>query len=200
MPAKLRPPRKRTLALAAVASAGLTVATATPAFSHGYTNAPISRALFCKMGTAKNCGGVQHEPQSIEGPKGFPERGPRDGTICGGGGFAPLDDPRGGQWPANKLTGGQAFTFKWTLTAAHATTSWRYFITKDGWDPTKPLTRAALELEPFLQINDGGKRPPNNVSHQGTLPNKQGRHLILAIWDIHDTGNAFYQCSDVEFS
>lgn len=202
MPAKFRPPRKRTLALAAIASAPLTVVLATPALAHGYTTSPVSRALFCKQGAAQNCGAIQWEPQSVEGPKGFPQRGPRDGTICAGGvgRFSELDDPRGGQWPANQLTGGQSYTFRWTLTAAHATTSWRYFVTKDGWDPTQPLTRAALELDPFLQINDGGRRPPYDVSHRGTLPDKQGRHLILAVWDIADTGNAFYQCSDVEFS
>ena len=201
MPVKFRAPRKRTLALAVAGSAGLTVLTATPALSHGYTTSPVSRALFCKQGAAKNCGGVQYEPQSVEGPKGFPQAGPPDGKICaaGRGGFAPLDDPRDGQWPANKLTGGQSYTFQWTLTAAHATTSWRYFVTRDGWDPKQPLTRAALDPQPFLQLNDGGKRPPSSVSHQGTLPNKHGRHLILAVWDIADTGNAFYQCSDVDF-
>jgi chitin-binding protein len=38
------------------------------------------------------------------------------------------------------------------------------------------------------------------VSHSGKLPSgKSGRHMILAVWDIADTGNAFYQCSDVTF-
>ncbi|NYE13729.1 lytic polysaccharide monooxygenase [Actinomadura citrea] len=26
-----------------------------------------------------------------------------------------------------------------------------------------------------------------------------GRHLLLAVWDIGDTGNAFCQCSDLDF-
>ncbi|MFI0407956.1 lytic polysaccharide monooxygenase [Actinomadura sp. 3N508] len=201
MPAKFRPPRKRTLALAAVASAGLTVLTAAPASSHGYTTSPTSRALFCQQGAAKNCGQIQWEPMSVEGPKGFPARGPQDGTICAGGvgRFSELDQPRGGQWPANKLTSGQSFTFTWRHSVPHATTSWHYYITKDGWDPTQPLTRAALEPEPLANVSGGGRRPPSTVSHQAVLPAKQGRHLILAVWDIADTGNAFYQCSDVDF-
>nr|WP_308404804.1 lytic polysaccharide monooxygenase [Streptomyces sp. XM4011] len=27
---------------------------------------------------------------------------------------------------------------------------------------------------------------------------RPGRHLILAVWDVADTGNAFYSCSDVD--
>ncbi|GAA4242817.1 lytic polysaccharide monooxygenase [Actinomadura meridiana] len=202
MPARFRPPRKRTLAFAAVASAGLTVAIATPALSHGYTTSPVSRSLFCQRGTAKNCGEIQWEPMSVEGPKGFPQGGPRDGTICAGGNgrFSQLDEPRAGQWPATDLTSGQSFTFTWRHSVPHATSSWRYYITRDGWDPTQTLTRAALDPQPILEVKGNGKEPPSTVSHQATLPARHGRHLILAVWDIADTGNAFYQCSDVVFS
>ncbi|GLZ14298.1 chitin-binding protein [Actinomadura sp. NBRC 104425] len=194
-------PRKSSLAVAAAVAVGLPLVGAAPAFAHGYTTSPVSRALHCKQGTVQNCGPIQWEPQSVEGPKGFPQSGPADGTICAGGDsrWAPLDDPRGGQWPATRVGSGQSFTFSWTLTAAHATTSFRYFITRDGWDPTRPLTRSALEPTPFLQQDYGGARPPSTVSHTGTLPARSGRHLILAVWDIADTGNAFYQCADVDF-
>ncbi|WP_131738069.1 lytic polysaccharide monooxygenase auxiliary activity family 9 protein [Actinomadura roseirufa] len=193
--------RKRTLALTAVASAGLTVAVAAPALSHGYTTAPISRSLLCGRGTVKNCGDIQWEPMSVEGPKGFPRSGPGDGRICaaGDGRWAPLDDPRGGQWPATKLTSGQSYTFSWNLTVPHATASFRYFLTKDGWNPAQPLTRASLDLTPFLQVNGRGRQLAQAVSHVGSLPARHGRHLVLAVWDIADTGNAFYQCSDVDF-
>ncbi|GAA2583679.1 lytic polysaccharide monooxygenase [Actinomadura fulvescens] len=194
-------PKKSTFALAAAVATGLPLVTATPALSHGYTTTPVSRALHCKQGTVTNCGPIQWEPQSVEGPKGFPARGPADGKICAAGDsrWAPLDNPRNGQWPATSLTSGQSYSFRWTLTAPHATTSFRYFITRDGWNPTQPLTRAALDSQPFLQQNYGGQRPSSSVSHSGTLPAKSGRHLILAVWDIADTGNAFYQCSDVTF-
>lgn len=193
--------RKVSFAVAAAVAAGLPLVSAAPAYAHGYTTSPVSRALHCKQGTVQDCGPIQWEPQSVEGPKGFPAAGPADGTICAAGDsrWAPLDDPRGGQWPATRVQSGQSFTFSWTLTAAHATTSFRYFITRDGWNPSQPLTRAALEPTPFLQQDYGGQRPPSTVSHTGTLPNKSGRHLILAVWDIADTGNAFYQCADVDF-
>ncbi|WP_406057486.1 lytic polysaccharide monooxygenase [Kribbella sp. NBC_00889] len=72
-------------------------------------------------------------------------------------------------------------------------------MTKQGWDQNVPLTRAALDLDPFLTVPMNGGRPANDVSHPGTLPNRSGRHMILAVWTINDTANAFYQCSDVNF-
>lgn len=197
-------PIKRSFLVGLMSLALMAVSVLVPATAnaHGYTNGPNSRAYFCKLGTAKNCGPIQWEPQSVEGPKGFPARGPVDGTICAGGlgQFAQLDDPRGGAWPSTKLTSGARVTISWWLTAPHATTSFKYFITKNGWNPNAKLTRAALEPSPFISVNNGGARPPNAVSHSGTLPGgKSGRHLILAVWDIADTGNAFYQCIDVNF-
>jgi predicted carbohydrate-binding protein with CBM5 and CBM33 domain len=193
---------QRKLALTVLAAAGLTLATATPAFSHGYTTSPPSRSYRCAQQQVADCGSIQYEPQSVEGPKGFPSAGPADGHICSANHseFSQLDDPRGGTWPAASMTSGASYNFTWTFTAIHATTSFRYFITKTSYDPTKPLTRAALESTPFLTQNLGGSRPPNPVTHRGTLPTRHGRQLILAVWDIADTANAFYSCSDVVFS
>lgn len=175
--------------------------TVAPAYGHGYTTAPISRAKFCQQGTVTDCGDIQWEPQSVEGPKGFPATGPADGTLCAGGNsrFSQLDEPRGGAWPTNAVESGASYTFSWTLTAAHATTSFEYFITKDGWNPNAELTRSALESQPFLTVPFDGQRPSTQVSHSGTLPARSGHHLILAVWTIADTPNAFYQCSDVQF-
>jgi chitin-binding protein len=195
-------PGKIALAVAGVVTAGLPLLTATPAFSHGYTTSPPSRSYRCAQHQVADCGAVQYEPQSVEGPKGFPQAGPADGHICSANHseFAQLDDPRGGTWPGAAMTSGASYNFTWTFTAIHATTSFRYFVTKAGYDPTKPLTRAALDPTPFLQVNYNGQRPPNPVTHRGTLPSRHGRQLILSVWDIADTGNAFYSCADVDFS
>ncbi|WP_067814454.1 lytic polysaccharide monooxygenase auxiliary activity family 9 protein [Actinomadura kijaniata] len=194
-------PSKRSLTLAAAAAVTLPLIPASPAFSHGYTTSPPSRSSLCASGRVTGCGPIQWEPQSVEGPKGFPQAGPADGRICAAGDsrWAPLDDPRGGAWPATSVPSGGSFTFTWRLTAPHATTSFRYFVTRDGWSPSQRLTRAALESQPFLRRDYGGQRPPSTVSHPGTLPAKRGRHLILAVWDIADTANAFYSCADVNF-
>jgi len=194
--------RKFSLAGIAVGALSLTVATSIPtAFSHGYTTAPISRAKHCANTTVQNCGAIQWEPQSTEGPKGFPGAGPADGKLCSAGlqQFNELNDQRAGAWPTTQLTSGQNYTFRWTLTASHATTDFKYYITKQGWNQNAPLTRSALELTPFLTVPFNNARPPSSVSHAGTLPNRTGRHMILAVWTIADTANAFYQCSDVRF-
>lgn len=195
--------KKISAALVGIGLAAVSVLTTSGSASgHGYTDSPISRQKLCANGTVANCGEIQWEPQSVEGPKGFPSGGPADGTLCAGGNsrFAQLDDPRGGQWPATKVSAGQDYTFNWRFTAAHATTDFKYYITKNGWNPSQKLTRASLETTPFLTVPYNGQRPPSTFSHTGKMPSgKTGRHLIFAVWTIADTPNAFYACSDVQF-
>ncbi|MEU6626725.1 lytic polysaccharide monooxygenase [Streptomyces rubiginosohelvolus] len=194
--------KKASAAVIGLAIAGVSVLATTSASSHGYTDSPISRQKLCANGTVTGCGNIQWEPQSVEGPKGFPAAGPADGKICSGGNgqFAQLDDPRGGNWPATQVTGGQGYNFRWQFTARHSTSDFRYYITKNGWDSTKPLTRAALESQPFMTVPYGNQQPPATLTHQGTIPTqKTGKHIILAVWNVADTTNAFYACSDVKF-
>ncbi|WP_406394978.1 lytic polysaccharide monooxygenase [Streptomyces sp. NBC_00887] len=195
--------RKRaSAAVIGLAIAGVSMFATGSASSHGYTDSPISRQKLCANGTVTNCGNIQWEPQSVEGPKGFPAAGPADGKICSGGNgqFAQLDDPRGGAWPATKVTGGQGYSFRWQFTARHSTSDFRYYITKNGWNSSQPLTRAALESQPFMTVPYGNQQPPATLTHQGTIPTqKTGKHIILAVWNVADTTNAFYACSDVQF-
>ncbi|MFJ4121941.1 chitin-binding protein [Streptomyces sp. FT05W] len=195
--------RKRaSAAVIGLAIAGVSMFATSGASSHGYTDSPISRQKLCANGTVANCGNIQWEPQSVEGPKGFPAAGPADGKICSGGNsqFAQLDDPRGGAWPATKVTAGQGYSFRWQFTARHSTSDFRYYITKNGWDSTKPLTRAALESQPFMTVPYGNQQPPATLTHQGSMPTqKTGKHIVLAVWNVADTTNAFYACSDVQF-
>jgi hypothetical protein len=39
----------------------------------------------------------------------------------------------------------------------------------------------------------------HTFSHDGELPAKSGRHMLLAVWTSADTRNAFYQCIEVDF-
>ncbi|WP_066956194.1 lytic polysaccharide monooxygenase auxiliary activity family 9 protein [Streptomyces lushanensis] len=188
-------------AVVGLAVAGVSLLATSSASSHGYTDSPISRQKLCANGTVSNCGNIQWEPQSVEGPKGFPAGGPADGKLCSGGlgQFAQLDDPRGGSWPTTKVSGGQSYNFRWQFTARHATTDFKYYITKNGWNSSAPLTRASLDTQPFLTVPYNNQQPPATLSHSGTLPSRSGRHIILAVWTIADTSNAFYSCSDVQF-
>jgi lytic chitin monoxygenase len=175
------------------------------ASGHGYTDLPVSRQKLCQNGSVANCGDIQWEPQSVEGLKGFPGAGPADGKICSGGNsrFSQLDaarTPGGGAWPTTKVTGGQSYTFRWQFTAMHATTDFSYYVTKAGWNQDHNLARSDLGLTPFLTVPYGGKQPPATLSHSGTLPSGlSGHHVIVAVWTVADTTNAFYACSDVTF-
>lgn len=173
-----------------------TVGFAPSVFAHGYIESPASRAYLCKQGENINCGPVMYEPQSVEGRGSFPQSGPPDGHIAGGGVFPDLDEQKVDRWKKVTLHGGKN-TFKWYLTAPHSTKEWKYYITKKGWNPNQPLTRA--DLDPvFCYYNDGGARPPSTVVHECNVPiDRSGYHLILGVWEIADTGNAFYQAIDV---
>ncbi|XUL88365.1 lytic polysaccharide monooxygenase auxiliary activity family 9 protein [Streptomyces galilaeus] len=187
-------------------TAGAIVLSSGAASSHGYTDLPISRQKLCANGTVTNCGDIQYEPQSVEGPKGFPAAGPADGQICNAGisRFSQLSAPKapsGAAWPTTKVTGGQSYTFRWQFTAIHATTDFKYYVTKAGWNQNHNLARSDLNTTPFLTVPYNGQRPSSStISHSGTLPSGlTGHHVIVAVWTIADTTNAFYSCSDVTF-
>ncbi|MFB7111354.1 lytic polysaccharide monooxygenase [Streptomyces sp. NPDC056190] len=201
----MRTKAKISAAVLGLTTAGAFVLSTGGASSHGYTDLPISRQKLCNNGTVANCGDIQWEPQSVEGPKGFPASGAADGQLCSGNNtrFSQLDGPKtpsGGAWPTTKVNGGQSYTFRWQFTAMHATTDFKYYVTKQGWNQNHALTRADLNTTPFLTVPYAGQRPPATLSHSGSLPTGlSGHHVILAVWTIADTGNAFYACSDVTF-
>ncbi|MEU9476797.1 lytic polysaccharide monooxygenase [Streptomyces sp. NPDC048191] len=201
----MRTKTKLSAVVLGVVTAGAFALSTGGASGHGYTDLPVSRQKLCANGTVTGCGDIQYEPQSVEGPKGFPAAGPADGQICNGGlsRFAQLSSPAtpsGGAWPTTRVTGGQTYTFRWQFTAMHATTDFKYYVTRQGWNQNHALSRSDLNLTPFLTVPYNGQRPPATLSHRGTLPSGlSGHHVIVAVWTIADTGNAFYACSDVTF-
>ncbi|MBP2001501.1 chitin-binding protein [Paenibacillus shirakamiensis] len=167
------------------------------ASAHGYIESPGSRSALCAQGINKNCGSIQYEPQSVEGVGNFPTAGVPDGNLAGVGKYPELEEQSADRWTKITMNGGKN-TFQWKLTALHATKEWKYYITKKGWDQSKPLTRAQLDLTPFCYINDKGARPNATVTHECNVPtDRSGYNIILAVWEIADTGNAFYQVVDV---
>lgn len=186
------------LLVGAVTASALLLGGASVANAHGYVSDPYSRSDACKLGLNKDCGSVQYEPQSLEAPKGFPGKGPADGKLASAGGQfgGILDQQSSTRWYKNTMnTGAQKFT--WTYTAAHATSQWRYYITKQGWDQNAPLTRSALEL--IATVKHDGSAASTNLTHTVSIPaNRSGYHVIYAVWDVADTENAFYNAIDVD--
>ncbi|WP_125777495.1 lytic polysaccharide monooxygenase [Antribacter gilvus] len=165
--------------LAALAVVGLTIAglVATPAEltpsaqGHGWITSPPSRQDHCAKRTVSwGCNGIEYEPQSVESAKGS--------MLCSGGTRFTTLDNSSLAWP--RTTVGSTTTFTWTLTARHRTATWEYFV--DG--------------RLFRTFNDNGAQPGATVSHTlSGLPS--GSHTILARWNVYDTNNAFYACTDV---
>ncbi|WP_217559010.1 lytic polysaccharide monooxygenase [Paenibacillus sp. GbtcB18] len=168
------------------------------ASAHGYVSNPSSRAALCASGVNKNCGLIIYEPYSLEALKGFPAAGPADGKIASANGlFAPLDEQSSTRWTKVNLSPGPT-TFNWTLKVPHATSAWKYYITKQDWNPNAPLSRASFDLTPFCNVPYKGQ-PSGSYSDTCNVPSRTGYQVILAVWEIADTANAFYNVIDVNF-
>ncbi|SPO31177.1 related to Chitin-binding protein [Ustilago trichophora] len=171
--------------------------------AHGYVNYPGSRAYMCNQGQAQNCGEIQYEPQSVEAPKGLPFARNSDGKLCSAGlsQFSELDRQGAKLWPTTKASDVQSFS--WTFTAQHATTDFKYYITKPDWDSTtnRALTASDFESNPFLVVPMNGKAPARTMNHDlsKNMPSRSGHHVVYAVWTVDNTVNAFYQCIDLDF-
>lgn len=170
------------------------------AHGHGYVSAPPSRNLLCKQAVNTACGAVVYEPQSLEGLSGFPTGGPQDGRIASAGlwQFSELDVQNRGRWARQPMQAGP-FDFRWTFTANHVSRNFRYYLTRPDWNPDQPLSRASFELTPFCIVDGKMQRPPSEVTHRCVVPARTGYQLVLAVWEIGDTVNSFYNLIDADF-
>ncbi|WP_030019494.1 lytic polysaccharide monooxygenase [Streptomyces monomycini] len=200
------------IALTGIAPLVLTALTATPAVAHGSMTDPVSRISACfaegpehpKSAACKamvaaggtqalyDWNGVRDGNAGGQSKKRIP-----DGKLCSANGpeYKGLDLPRA-DWPSTKLKAG-SHTFRYKATAPHRG-SFELYITKDGYDPTKPLKWSDLEAKPFAKVTNP-KLTSGDYVFSGKVPAKSGRHLIYSIWQRSDSPEAFYTCSDVVF-
>ncbi|MFI8292573.1 lytic polysaccharide monooxygenase [Streptomyces sp. NPDC085614] len=198
-----------TLGIAPLALAGIGAA---PAVAHGSMTDPVSRvsacyaegpespkSAACKAAVAAS--GTQAfydwNAVNIANAAGKHRELIPDGKLCSAGNdkYRGLDLARG-DWPASSLASGK-HTFRYKGTAPHKG-SFALYVTKDGYDPTKPLKWSDLEEKPFATVTDPRMENGDYV-FDGTVPNKSGRHLIYSVWQRSDSPEAFYTCSDVVF-
>ncbi|GAA2700334.1 lytic polysaccharide monooxygenase auxiliary activity family 9 protein [Actinoplanes palleronii] len=131
-----------------------------------------------------------------------------DGQLCSGGTGGPYNftgfNLARTDWPTTHLTAGASVEFHYNDWAKHPGTFYLY-ITKDGYDPTKPLAWSDLEPTPFDQVtnppaNGGPGTDDGHYYWTGNLPSgKSGKHLIYSVWSRSDSQETFYGCSDVAF-
>lgn len=142
---------------------------------------------------------------------------PQDGQIAsagftdGGTTTAPLklDEYGEDRWEKNEIKANSVVDFTWHYTATHATRRWNYFITKEGWNPNEPLSRAQFEKEPFFMVQNpqqphweyADELTPSvaGTVHKVPMPDRKGYHVILGVWEIANTARAFYQVINVNF-
>jgi chitin-binding protein len=192
-----------------------TVLAAQPAQAHGAMGSPISRAVACgpQGGSDRQSPACRAAVTVSGGASAFDnwdnlrvanvngqdrQRIP-DGKLCSGGvdQFRGLDLARP-DWPATRLTAGAAFTFQYRVTIPHAG-SFRLYVTKNGYDPARPLRWSDLESKPFLTATDPQVQSGAYVIRGVLPPGRAGRHLIYTIWQTTSTPDTYYSCSDVLF-
>ncbi|KUL59237.1 MULTISPECIES: lytic polysaccharide monooxygenase auxiliary activity family 9 protein [unclassified Streptomyces] len=200
------------VAAAGVAPLALTVLTATPAAAHGSMTDPVSRVSACfqegpespesaACKAAVAAGGTQAlydwNGVNIADAAGKSQEIIPDGELCSAGNdkYRGLDLPRA-DWPSSTLAAGD-HTFRYRATAPHRG-SFALYLTKDSYDPSKPLKWSDLEAEPFAEVTDP-KLVNGEYVFDGKVPARSGRHLVYSIWQRSDSPEAFYTCSDVVF-
>ncbi len=210
MPVRVASRRRLALlgALAGMASSALVVLPAQQAAAHGIMMQPGGRTYLCYVDGKTPQGSVQSTNPACaaayakSGYNSFynwfavlrSDGAGRtagfipDGKLCSGNAtvydFSGFDLARN-DWPVTHVTAGANFNFKWSNWAAHPGT-FHLYITKDGFDPNKPLAWSDLESTPFMSVTN----PPQSGAvgseeghyyWSGKLPSKSGRHIIYGV-------------------
>ncbi|WP_426502682.1 lytic polysaccharide monooxygenase auxiliary activity family 9 protein [Dactylosporangium sp. McL0621] len=207
---------RRTSAAIAVLAVGALAPLAllpAPAQAHGAPSTPVSRAYACGAGTSQQKSSAACKAAIAAGAdvaewdnirvanvNGRDRQVIPDGRLCSGGidAYKGLDLARA-DWPSTKLTAGAAFAFQYAETIPHKG-SFRVYVTKDGYSPSRALRWSDLETAPFATATDPVLQN-KAYTIKGTLPKgKAGPHLIYTIWQNTSTADTYYSCSDVVFA
>ncbi|WP_416978266.1 lytic polysaccharide monooxygenase auxiliary activity family 9 protein [Streptomyces sp. T028] len=210
-----RMPAHRIAALtaAAVSPLLLNLWAAGPALAHGAPTEPSSRVYGCspegtRTSTAACRAAIAANGTSfaawdnlrVANVNGRDRQTIPDGKLCSGGlpAYKGLDLARA-DWPTTRLTPGGTLNMTYASTIPH-TGTFRLYLTKQGYDPTKPLTWDDLPERPFAEVKDpaltGGA-----YRFSAKLPaDRTGRQVLYTIWQNSSTSDTYYSCSDVVFS
>ncbi|MFJ4335484.1 MULTISPECIES: lytic polysaccharide monooxygenase [unclassified Streptomyces] len=213
MPAPSAPRRVAAVSVAGLAPLALTTLAAAPAAAHGSMGDPVSRVSQCHAEGPENpksaackaavaAGGTQAlydwNGIRIGNAAGKHQELIPDGKLCSANdpAFKGLDLARA-DWPATGVSSG-SYTFKYRVTAPHKGT-FKVYITKPGYDPSKPLGWGDLDLSAPVATSTDPVASGGFYTFSGTLPERSGKHLLYAVWQRSDSPEAFYSCSDVTF-
>lgn len=202
-----------TVAALGLTPLALTALGAAPASAHGSMGDPVSRVSQCyaegpespksdACKAAVSAGGTQAlydwNGIRIGDAAGRHQELIPDGKLCSANSeeFKGLDQARA-DWPATRVRS-RSYTFKYRVTAPHKGT-FKVYLTKAGYDPTKPLAWADLDLANPVATATDPAASGGFYTFSGTLPERSGKQLLYAVWQRSDSPEAFYSCSDVTF-
>ncbi|MET8228007.1 lytic polysaccharide monooxygenase [Streptomyces sp. NPDC005301] len=209
------PARRKAAVFAAVGAVplALTALGTAPAVAHGTMGDPVSRvsqcyaegpesprSAACKAAVA--AGGTQAlydwNGIRIGDANGRHRELIADGELCSAGNeeFKGLDLVRA-DWPATSVSSG-SYTFRYRVTAPHKGT-FKVYITKAGYDPSKPLAWDDLDLAHPVATKTDPAAENGFYTFSGSLPQRSGKQVLYAVWQRSDSPEAFYSCSDVAF-
>ncbi|MEC3993341.1 lytic polysaccharide monooxygenase [Actinacidiphila sp. DG2A-62] len=206
--------RRKAAAIGAAGAAAFAAGalTAVPASAHGALDTPVSRISACfaegpEHPVSQVCkdlvadSGTQPlydwNEVNIPDANGQSRQIIPDGHLCSANRdkYRALDWART-DWPATPVTAGQT-TVQFKVTAPHRGVMTLY-ITKQGYDPTKPLKWSDLDDTPIATYTTAASSP-GYYTFDATLPARTGRQLIYQVWQRTDSPEAFYGCADVVY-
>lgn len=211
--------RKRSLFALASVVVGLFVAFPSAAQAHGSTSDPVSRNYGCwqRWGSDfQNPAMATQDPMCWQawqdntnamwnwnglyrdGVGGNHQRALPDGTLCSGGQteggrYRSMDTP--GNWRAT--TKPQRFRLNIYDQASHGADYLHVYITKQGFNP---LTQRLRWSDIERVATTGRYAPSNNYAVDVNAGSRTGRHVVFTIWQASHSDQAYYLCSDVNFT
>ncbi|MEV6168855.1 lytic polysaccharide monooxygenase [Streptomyces sp. NPDC051954] len=204
---------RRALATVVVAPFLFPLWAAGPAQAHGAPTDPVSRVFACSPEGGDAAGSAAcraavaangapftaWDNLRIANVNGRDRQTIPDGQLCSGGlsPYRGLDLARS-DWPSTSLKPGATLTMRYASTIPH-TGTFRLYLTKQGYDPSQPLTWSDLASQPFAEVTDPALTD-GAYRITGKLPSdRTGRHVLYTIWQNSSTADTYYSCSDVAF-
>ena len=204
--------RTAVLTAAAVSPLLLNLWTAGPALAHGAPTDPVSRVYGCSPEGAQAGSAACEAAVAANGApftawdnlrvanvNGRDRQTIPDGKLCSGGlsAYKGLDLARA-DWPSTRVSPGGTLRMTYASTIPH-TGTFKLYLTKQGFNSSKPLTWADLPERPFAEV----KNPAlTNGAYRfsAKLPaDRTGRQVLYTIWQNSSTADTYYSCSDVVF-
>lgn len=185
------------------------------ALAHGTMSKPLSRVKQCHEGNpenptnpacaaAKAIGGAQpfYDWSAIAhgNANGNHRDLVRDGELCSASipKYRGLDLNRS-DWPTTPVRADSRgrYTFEFRAPAPHATREWKFYVTREGWQPGTALRWG--DLEAFCTLGNTPLSADGTYKLDCPLPKRTGPHIIYNTWQRSDSAEAFYTCMDVKF-